>query len=143
MILIPISSIFFLSTAFVIIIGSRARYGVQLESGPFQRRTADFLWMILFGALSLLVCIRLSVGVHVRVTEYCAVVFLQWKLVEHDFYCICTSINFFWHPSLFWLIMTCNGYIDVHRNLFETSSQISFYERIFLKVKLNGLMILI
>ncbi|KAL8489699.1 hypothetical protein ACS0TY_025552 [Phlomoides rotata] len=32
-----------------------ARYGVQLENGPFQRRTADFLWMILFGALSLLV----------------------------------------------------------------------------------------
>ncbi|KAG8376077.1 hypothetical protein BUALT_Bualt09G0026000 [Buddleja alternifolia] len=33
----------------------RARYGVQLENGPFQRRTADFLWMMLFGALSLLV----------------------------------------------------------------------------------------
>ncbi|KAL7096856.1 hypothetical protein ACP275_10G106600 [Erythranthe tilingii] len=32
-----------------------ARYGVQLENGPFQRRTADFLWMMLFGALSLLV----------------------------------------------------------------------------------------
>nr|GME02890.1 derlin-1-like [Ipomoea batatas] len=32
-----------------------ARYGVQLESGPFQRRTADFLWMMIFGALSLLV----------------------------------------------------------------------------------------
>ncbi|KAI5662726.1 hypothetical protein M9H77_22049 [Catharanthus roseus] len=31
------------------------RYGAQLESGPFQRRTADFLWMMLFGALSLLV----------------------------------------------------------------------------------------
>ncbi|KAL3642909.1 ER-associated protein degradation protein [Castilleja foliolosa] len=31
-----------------------ARYGVQLENGPFQRRTADFLWMMLFGALSLL-----------------------------------------------------------------------------------------
>ena len=35
----------------------RARYGVQLEKGPFERRTADFLWMIIFGALSLLVCI--------------------------------------------------------------------------------------
>jgi Derlin-2/3 len=32
-----------------------ARYGVQLESGPFQRRTADFLWMMIFGALSLLI----------------------------------------------------------------------------------------
>ncbi|KAK4787271.1 hypothetical protein SAY86_011104, partial [Trapa natans] len=31
-----------------------ARYGVQLEQGPFERRTADFLWMIIFGALSLL-----------------------------------------------------------------------------------------
>ncbi|XP_023531299.1 derlin-1-like [Cucurbita pepo subsp. pepo] len=32
-----------------------ARYGVQLENGPFQRRTADFLWMMIFGALTLLV----------------------------------------------------------------------------------------
>ncbi|KAK1418574.1 hypothetical protein QVD17_27719 [Tagetes erecta] len=32
-----------------------ARYGVQLESGPFNRRTADFLWMMIFGALMLLV----------------------------------------------------------------------------------------
>ncbi|XP_075475354.1 derlin-1-like, partial [Primulina tabacum] len=31
-----------------------ARYGVQLENGPFQRRTADFLWMMLFGAFSIL-----------------------------------------------------------------------------------------
>ncbi|GKV10000.1 hypothetical protein SLEP1_g21428 [Rubroshorea leprosula] len=31
-----------------------ARYGVQLEQGPFQKRTADFLWMMIFGALSLL-----------------------------------------------------------------------------------------
>lgn len=31
-----------------------ARYGVQLENGPFQRRTADFLWMVLFGAFTLL-----------------------------------------------------------------------------------------
>lgn len=31
-----------------------ARYGVQLERGPFDRRTADFLWMIIFAALSLL-----------------------------------------------------------------------------------------
>ncbi|XP_057538309.1 derlin-1 [Amaranthus tricolor] len=31
-----------------------ARYGVQLEQGPFQRRTADFLWMMIFGASCLL-----------------------------------------------------------------------------------------
>ncbi|XP_022750146.1 derlin-1-like [Durio zibethinus] len=31
-----------------------ARYGAQLEKGPFERRTADFLWMMIFGALSLL-----------------------------------------------------------------------------------------
>ncbi|CAA6672861.1 unnamed protein product [Spirodela intermedia] len=31
-----------------------ARYGVNLEKGPFDRRTADFLWMLIFGALSLL-----------------------------------------------------------------------------------------
>ncbi|KAJ4708130.1 Derlin [Melia azedarach] len=31
-----------------------ARYGVQLEKGPFGRRTADFLWMMIFGAVSLL-----------------------------------------------------------------------------------------
>ncbi|GMH18053.1 hypothetical protein Nepgr_019894 [Nepenthes gracilis] len=31
-----------------------ARYGVQLEQVPFNRRTADFLWMIIFGALVLL-----------------------------------------------------------------------------------------
>ncbi|XP_044463662.1 derlin-1-like [Mangifera indica] len=31
------------------------RYGVSLERGPFDRRTADFLWMMIFGGLSLLV----------------------------------------------------------------------------------------
>ncbi|XP_031495394.1 derlin-1 [Nymphaea colorata] len=31
-----------------------ARYGVQLEQGPFARRTADFLWMMIFGASCLL-----------------------------------------------------------------------------------------
>ncbi|KAF3319971.1 derlin-1-like protein [Carex littledalei] len=31
-----------------------ARYGVQLENGPFDKRTADFLWMMIFGAVSLL-----------------------------------------------------------------------------------------
>ncbi|KAK9697568.1 hypothetical protein RND81_08G045900 [Saponaria officinalis] len=32
-----------------------ARYGVQLEQGPFDRRTADFLWMMIFGTLTMLV----------------------------------------------------------------------------------------
>ncbi|KAL9224092.1 hypothetical protein vseg_000161 [Gypsophila vaccaria] len=31
-----------------------ARYGVQLEQGPFDRRTADFLWMMIFGTVTLL-----------------------------------------------------------------------------------------
>nr|CAB3460446.1 unnamed protein product [Digitaria exilis] len=32
-----------------------ARYGVQLEKGVFENRTADFLWMMIFGGISLLV----------------------------------------------------------------------------------------
>ncbi|KDP22457.1 hypothetical protein JCGZ_26288 [Jatropha curcas] len=32
-----------------------AKYGVSLERGPFDKRSADFVWMFLFGALSLLV----------------------------------------------------------------------------------------
>ncbi|KAJ1262025.1 hypothetical protein BS78_09G075200 [Paspalum vaginatum] len=32
-----------------------ARYGVMLEKGAFEKRTADFLWMMIFGATSLLV----------------------------------------------------------------------------------------
>ncbi|KAI3930550.1 hypothetical protein MKX01_036996, partial [Papaver californicum] len=32
-----------------------ARYEVQLEKGPYRGRTADFLWMMIFGSLSLLV----------------------------------------------------------------------------------------
>lgn len=32
-----------------------ARYGVQLERATYDRRTADFLWMMMFGAFSLLV----------------------------------------------------------------------------------------
>ncbi|XP_062092219.1 derlin-1.1-like [Humulus lupulus] len=31
------------------------RYGVSLEKGTFDKRTADFVWMFIFGALSLLV----------------------------------------------------------------------------------------
>jgi hypothetical protein len=37
------------------ILAFRARYGVQLEKGTFERRTADFLWMMIFGAISMLV----------------------------------------------------------------------------------------
>lgn len=33
----------------------RAKYGVSLERGPFDKRTADYVWMLFFGALSLLV----------------------------------------------------------------------------------------
>lgn len=32
-----------------------AKYGVSLERGPFDKRTADYVWMLFFGALSLLV----------------------------------------------------------------------------------------
>ncbi|XP_030532992.1 derlin-1.2-like [Rhodamnia argentea] len=32
-----------------------AKYGVALERGPFDKRTADYVWMFIFGALSLLV----------------------------------------------------------------------------------------
>lgn len=39
---------------FVIVL-VRARHGVQLERGPFDKRTADYLWMYIFGAFSLLV----------------------------------------------------------------------------------------
>ncbi|CAI0543636.1 unnamed protein product, partial [Linum tenue] len=31
-----------------------ARYGVQLEQATFDRRTSDFLWMMIFGGLTLL-----------------------------------------------------------------------------------------
>ncbi|TXG70592.1 hypothetical protein EZV62_005527 [Acer yangbiense] len=33
----------------------RANHGVSLERGPFDKRTADFVWMLIFGAFSLLV----------------------------------------------------------------------------------------
>lgn len=32
-----------------------AKYGVSLERGPFDKRTADYVWMFIFGALTLLV----------------------------------------------------------------------------------------
>lgn len=53
-----ITTLFFLGR-FSINFGIRllmiARYGVQLEKGPFDRRTADFLWMMIFGSITLLV----------------------------------------------------------------------------------------
>ncbi|CAM8892618.1 unnamed protein product [Rhodiola kirilowii] len=53
-----VTSFFFLGN-FSINFGIRLlmilRYGVQLEKGPFERRTADFLWMMIFGGLTLLV----------------------------------------------------------------------------------------
>lgn len=49
---------FFFLGAFSINFGIRllmiARYGVQLERGPFEGRTADFLWMMIFSMLTLL-----------------------------------------------------------------------------------------
>ena len=33
----------------------RARYGVQLEKGPFDKRTADFLWMMILSMTTILV----------------------------------------------------------------------------------------
>ncbi|KAF3531317.1 hypothetical protein DY000_02037099 [Brassica cretica] len=52
-----ITNLFFLG-GFSINFGIRllmiARYGVLLEKGPFERRTADFLWMMIFGSLTLL-----------------------------------------------------------------------------------------
>ncbi|KMZ74387.1 Derlin-1 [Zostera marina] len=53
-----ITNFFFLgvfSFSFAIQLLFVARYGVQLEKDSFNGRTADFLWMMIFGALSLLV----------------------------------------------------------------------------------------
>ena len=53
-----ILSIFSLQQLFeidLLVLAYRARYGVQLEKGAFEKRTADFLWMMIFGAISLLV----------------------------------------------------------------------------------------
>ncbi|CAJ2676307.1 derlin-1 [Trifolium pratense] len=52
------TNLFFLggfSVNFAIRLLMIARYGVQLEKGVFERRTADFLWMMIFGASALLV----------------------------------------------------------------------------------------
>ncbi|KAI4384712.1 hypothetical protein MLD38_002830 [Melastoma candidum] len=53
-----VSNFFFLggfSFPFAIRLIMIAKYGVSLERGPFDKRTADYLWMLIFGALSLLV----------------------------------------------------------------------------------------
>ncbi|XP_052879382.1 derlin-1.1-like [Gossypium arboreum] len=53
-----ITNFFFLgpfSPFFAIRLIMIARYGVLLERVPFDKRTADYVWMLMFGALSLLV----------------------------------------------------------------------------------------
>ncbi|XVF11238.1 hypothetical protein REPUB_Repub08aG0009200 [Reevesia pubescens] len=53
-----ITNFFFLgpfSPFFAVRLITIARYGVLLEKGPFDKRTADYVWMLIFGALSLLV----------------------------------------------------------------------------------------
>ncbi|RDX58329.1 Derlin-1 [Mucuna pruriens] len=52
------TSFFFLgpfSLPFAIRLIMIAKYGVSLERGPFDKRTADYVWMFIFGAFSLLV----------------------------------------------------------------------------------------
>ncbi|KAK8484280.1 hypothetical protein V6N12_032717 [Hibiscus sabdariffa] len=52
-----VSNFFFLgpfSPFFAVRLIMIARYGVLLERGPFDKRTADYVWMLIFGALSLL-----------------------------------------------------------------------------------------
>ncbi|KAL2335884.1 hypothetical protein Fmac_010330 [Flemingia macrophylla] len=53
-----ITNFFFLgpfSVPFAIRLIMIAKYGVSLERGPFDKRTADYVWMFIFGAFSLLV----------------------------------------------------------------------------------------
>lgn len=56
--LLRVKSFGIVSTYMVAYFCYRARYGVQLEKSTFERRTADFLWMMIFGAISLLVCVH-------------------------------------------------------------------------------------
>lgn len=52
-----VSNFFYLgpfSVGFAVRLIMLARYGVLLEKGLFDKRTADFLWMMIFGAFSLL-----------------------------------------------------------------------------------------
>ncbi|XP_027333302.1 derlin-1.1-like [Abrus precatorius] len=53
-----ITNFFFLgsfSVPFAVRLIMIAKYGVALERGPFDKRTADYVWMVIFGAFSLLV----------------------------------------------------------------------------------------
>ncbi|RZC10031.1 Derlin-1 isoform B [Glycine soja] len=53
-----ITNFFFLgsfSLPFAVRLIMIAKYGVSLERGPFDKRTADYVWMFIFGAFSLLV----------------------------------------------------------------------------------------
>ncbi|OVA04667.1 Derlin [Macleaya cordata] len=53
-----VTNFFFLgpfSVRFAVRLIMIARYGVLLEKGPFDKRTADFLWMMIFGAFALLI----------------------------------------------------------------------------------------
>ncbi|GKV17533.1 hypothetical protein SLEP1_g28026 [Rubroshorea leprosula] len=53
-----ITNFFFLgpfSVTFAVRLILIAKYGVSLERGPFDKRTADYVWMFMVGALSLLV----------------------------------------------------------------------------------------
>lgn len=51
----------------------RLLYGVQLERGPFDKRTADLAWMYIFGAMALLVIFNLSKSIFVliKVVDLC------------------------------------------------------------------------
>lgn len=40
---------------------------MQLEKGPFERRTADFLWMMIFGAFALLVSEIIYISFHLMI----------------------------------------------------------------------------
>ncbi|KAI5383150.1 ER-associated protein degradation protein, variant 2 [Lathyrus oleraceus] len=65
------------------------RYGVQLEKGVFDRRTADFLWMMIFGAFSLLVSEIIYLSFHLTIIY---VIFFHWGVLS--------AIPFFWTPFM-------------------------------------------
>lgn len=48
--LLRVKSFGIVSTYMVAYFCYRARYGVQLEKSTFERRTADFLWMMIFSS---------------------------------------------------------------------------------------------
>jgi len=62
--------VYFTSSELVhILIMYRLRYGVQLEKGPFDRRTSDFLWMMIFGSFALLVCLSSRYLFHLMIAN--------------------------------------------------------------------------